>query len=207
MTSRGIVYIDGDEDGLYANFAAPPNWVVHRAEHAGLSAAMNWCLATYPDEASYGWLADDMRPRTRRWDTKLEAEAGSIMLAQADDAWAYLRDPRSVRSGQEPSAGQCWGGDLLRAVGWWGLPKTFQGGTDVAWCNLTAPLGLSRFVDYVLVEHLHWRNGKRQRDELDTDMHDSNNHLHTQNDITVLYNWLASHDFQKTVARIKAVMP
>ena len=207
MTSPGVVYIDGDEDGLYDDIKVPGNWTVHRADHAGLSEALRWCLRTFPNEQSYGWLADDMLPGTSEWDKKLEQAAGSRCMSQADDRWSFVRDPRSARNGIEPTAGQCWGGDLIRAVGWWALPGTFQAGTDVAWARLVHRLGRMRFCDDVVVEHRHWRRGVRKRDRLDTDMHDANGHPHTEQDLERLWGWLGSREFVIAVQRVRRYCP
>lgn len=207
MISRGVVYVDGDEDGLYRHFRVPPNWTVHYAKHAGLSAALDWCLAAYPEEPFYGWLADDMQPRTRGWDRALQSAAGTRCFSQAKDCWVYDLNPSAVAYGLEPSAGMCWGGDLVRAAGWWALPGTFQAGTDVAWIRIVQRLRRMRFCHVATVEHLHWRRGKRERDLLDTDMNDSNGHLHTDRDLEVLWEWLASREFPETVQRLRNLCP
>lgn len=205
MTSAAILYVDDVEAGAYGEIALPANWTLHVAgRHGGLSTALQWCLATYPSERSYGWLADDMRPRTPRFDVILEELAGTCFMSQANDLWAFRRDPEGVRAGREPGAGMCWGGDLVRAVGWWALPATFQGGTDVAWTSLAHHLGRMRFAEGVVVEHQHWRTGKRLKDDLDTDMHDANGHGHTKRDVHRLYRWLRSPDFGRTVERARA---
>ncbi len=202
MKSAGIVYIDGDEDGLYNGFVTPRNWIVHRAEHGGLSQALRWCFETYPNEPFYGWLADDMYPATHRFDKILEAAAERCCMSQAKDDWVYLTWPNEAKQGWEPTAGQCWGGDLVRAVGWWALPGTYQAGTDVAWARLIAELGRMRFCEEVTVEHRQWRTGKRTQDALDTDMLDSNGHAHTQEDLKVLFSWLRGPDFGRTMRRV-----
>lgn len=202
MTSRGVLYIDGDEHGLYDDFVLPANWTRHLAVHGGLSRALDWCLAAYPDEASYGWLADDMCPMTPGWDKTLELAAGTCFMSQARDDWVYGNWPDAVRAGSEPSAGQCWGGNVLRAAGWWALPGSVQAGTDVAWAQMITSLDRMRFCDEVTVEHRHWRTGKRKRDKLDTDMHDDNGHAHTERDLALLRAFLQSRDFWRTQRRI-----
>lgn len=204
MTSPGVLYIDGDERGEYADMAYPDNWTVHLAQHAGLSAALRWCLATYSDEASYGWLADDMIPRTHGWDRALEQAAGRCGMSQAQDLWVAPKLPAEVRLG-EPTAGQCWGGDLLRAVGWWALPGTFQAGTDAAWSILIQRLGRMHYLDEVTVEHRHWRTGKRERDMLDTDMVDYNGHEHTAVDLRKLRRWQRSPEFRHALGRAQSL--
>lgn len=200
MTSRGVFYVDGDEQGLYRDISLPENWTLHVSEHRGLSAALQWVFANYPDEANYGWLADDMAPRTQGWDVALEQAAGRCCMSQAQDLWVAPKFPDAVCRA-ELTAGQCWGGDLIRAVGWWALPDTFQAGTDVAWIRIVAQLGRLRYLPEVTVEHRHWRTGRRAQDALDTDMLDYHGHPHTKRDLDVLYLWLASPAFGHAVQR------
>lgn len=207
MTSRGVVYVDGDEHGLYDELELPDNWDIHRADHAGLSQALRWCLATFPDEPHYGWLADDMQPRTYAWDRRLEQAAGDRCMSQANDLWVFPVHPAAVASGQEPSAGQCWAGPLIRTVGWWALPGTVQAGTDVAWAQIIWRLRRMRFQDDVTVEHLHWRRGLRPHDQLDTDMHDANGHTHTAQDLKLLARFLKSQDLRLAVQRVRMTLP
>jgi hypothetical protein len=202
MTSRGVFYVDGNERGLYDDVVLPPNWTLHIAEHAGLSAALDWCLATYPDESNYGWLADDMCPMTPGWDWTLEQAAGECFMSQARDDWVFNMWPEQAANGSEPTAGHCWGGKLMRAVGWWALPGTVQAGTDVAWARLVYDSERMRFCDTVTVEHRQWRTGKRPRDKLDTDMNDSNGHAHTERDLELLFAWLRGPDYNRAQRRI-----
>jgi len=213
MKSRGVFYIDGDEQGLYDAVVLPKNWTLHIAEHAGLSAALDWCLEAYPDEESYGWLADDMRPLTHGWDRLLEQAAEGGCMSEARDNWVTLawtplvrrsgaRRTQAVTSSCEPTAGMCWSGDLLRAVGWWALPGSVQAGTDVAWARLTCESARFRYLDDVVVEHHHWRSGKRKRDRLDTDMHDANGHDHTGRDLELLSTFLRGNEFNRTMRKI-----
>jgi hypothetical protein len=208
MLSPAILYVDAETADGYERIPLPGNWTLHVAgEHAGLSAALQWGLTAFPSEPSYGWLADDMRPLSPQFDRLLEHAAGTRFMAQAMDNWAAVRDPVSVRRGIEPSAGQCWGGDLVRAVGWWALPGTFQAGTDVAWCRMLSELGRVRYLPHVVVEHRHWRTGKRERDALDTDMWDSNEHEHTERDLEILFSWLKSVEYRRTVGLIRRRCP
>lgn len=166
MTSRGVVYVDGDRYKL----RLPPNWTVHQEPaHLGLQGSMQWCYRQFPDATSYGWLADDTRPRTAGWDVQLEQAAGAWNLAYASDNWISNdqtgRD--RLQTGHDLSSGLCFGGDLVRAVGWWALPGVFQAGIDTAWTEIVRPWNLHRYVADVLVEHRHWRDNARPKDSLD----------------------------------------
>lgn len=169
MTSRGVVYVDEDT-GLYNRLRLPKNWDMHRErEWLSLQGSMSWCLRAFPDASHYGWLADDTRPRTFDWDRRLEAAAGAWCLSYAKDLWMSENkfDVWRLEQGKDLSSGLCWGGSLVRTVGWWALPGVRQAGIDTAWTDLISPLDLHRYTPSVTVEHLNWRTGKRPKDAMD----------------------------------------
>lgn len=202
MTSPGCVYVDETVDD-YQDIKLPRNWTIHYARQWGsLQASLQWCLKRYPDATAYGWLADDVRPRTPGWDTLLEREAGDWCLSYARDLW--LSEAENTRleleEGSNISSGLCWGGKLVRAVGWWALPGVRQAFIDVAWCRIVQPLNLARYTPDVTVEHLNYRTGKRERDAVDDWTRKGVDYI--QADIDTGYAWLSSEDFVDTIRRI-----
>lgn len=168
---------------------------------------MNWVQAQYPNASQYGWLADDTFPRTRGWDEKLEEAAGHGYLAYANDLW-LSRDPGArdaLERGADLSSGLCWGGDLVRAVGWWALPGTRQAGIDTAWTAIVGKLRRHRYLDDVVVEHHNWRTGKRKRDRSDSWVRRGQNYV--QEDIDLRNAWFASRDYLDTLDRVSQLCP
>lgn len=153
----GLVVVNGDPDPRYRDLRLPDGWrVVHRAENGGIVPALNDAFAAMPDEPWYGWLADDAFVRSGPgWDRMLVDRAGPRGIASPDDGW--LEGTRIVW-------GAVWGGELVRAVGWW-MPPTLRGlYTDDFWEAVGRSLGLWRYVPQVRVEHRHPFNGKREPD-------------------------------------------
>lgn len=203
MTSQGVVYVDETVD-LYRDMRLPRNWSIHfEPEWGSLQASMSWCLDAYPAATQYGWLADDTRPRTKGWDKLLEQEADAWCLSYARDLWlSELEHTRlELEDGANLSSGLCWGGDLVRAVGWWALPGVRQAFIDVAWCRIVQPLGLARYTPRVVVEHLNYRTGKRAKDAVDDWSRSGEDYI--QADIDAGYAWLGSDDFIDTIKRIE----
>lgn len=207
MNSQGLLVVDGARHGLYRDLDLPTNWRQLRfSGRHGLSHALRLLVAEYPDASSYGWLADDNLPRTPHFDRLLEEAAGDWCLAYANDGgWVSgtIEGKLALQAGGCFSAGLCWGGELVRTVGWLAFPGSFQAGTDVAWAELVRPYGLHRYLDEVVVEHRHWRSGKRPQDRLDTDMEDTNGQRHTSGDVQRLYEWIGSAEMDETLERIK----
>ncbi len=208
MTSPGVIYVDED-DGSYDNIRLPKNWRIHR-EPAWLSlqGSMQWCFENYPDATQYGWLADDTHPRTHGWDKLLEAEAEGWGLSYANDGW-FSDNPGEVEQlvqGNNLSSGLCWGGDLVRAVGWWALPGVIQAGIDTAWLDIVRPFGLHRYRHDIVVEHLNWRTKKRDYD--DTDLWERPGHgNYIQTDLDTKDQWHWSRDYRSLLLRLEQEAP
>lgn len=228
MTSRGVVIVDGDAD-RYRDLRLPGNWRrIDRRRRFGLSHALQYLLNAYPHASSYGWLSDDNRPRTASFDKALERAAGEWGLAYAHDGgWLCGREPgpaqrrcpfcgqhyddwatseEAVAAGRVLTAGLCWGGELARTVGWLAFPLSFQAGTDVAWSEIVHPFRLHRYCPEVIVEHLHWRAGKRRQDSLDTDEIAPNFQAHTIPDCERLYEWVGSPHHAAVLERLRAAV-
>jgi hypothetical protein len=202
MTSPGVVYVDETVND-YSTIRLPANWTIHyEPEWGSLQASLSWCFDRYPDATQYGWLADDTRPRTGCWDKQLEEAAGDWRLVCAKDLW--LSESPSTRvaleNGNDLSSGLCWGGELVRTVGWWALPGVRQAWIDVAWTKIVHPLHLYRYVDHVTVEHLNYRTGKRERDAVDDWSRGGDDYI--ERDIQVGREWAASDDYIRTIGRV-----
>lgn len=207
-SSPGIVIVDGDEHPDYWNLPVPPGWTLFRHNRRrGLSAGLRDLLEAFPLASSYGWLSDDNYPVTFEFDRRLEEAAGEWCLSYAHDG-GYLSDvnPHAPASGRVLTAGLCWGGELVRTVGWLAFPGSYQAGTDVAWTELVRPLCLHRYLHATIVEHRHWRAGKRLQDELDTDEEDVNGQAHTIEDCRRLWAWIGSEAHEETLGRVEAAV-
>jgi hypothetical protein len=167
MTHRGVLWADGTD---YASVRLPKNWqLIQRDENLGIGPVMNAVFKRFRSASHYGWLADDTLPRTPQFDQRLVEAAGDYGLAYAHDG-GYRSNADydgAIGDGLELTAGLVWSGGLLLAAGWWALPGLRQAYVDVVWCHLISALGLARYTPEVIVEHMQWRNGKRQRDAWD----------------------------------------
>lgn len=206
MRSRGIVYVD-ETVGAYEGIRLPANWALHAEPKWGsLGASMRWCLAQYPDATQYGWLADDTVPRTHGWDRELEEAAGDWGLSYAADLWFSEDDywASQLELGTHLSSGLCWGGDLVRTVGWWAPPGLRQAGIDTAWTAIVSELGLARYTPDVIVEHKNWRTGKRPADAGDEWTRDGEDYI--RRDIETRDRLVVSPEFRAALERVKAAI-
>lgn len=202
MTSRLLVYADpgGDESMVeqYRSMRLPENAVlfIHRMDMAD---TMRRVFENWSYEHCYGWIADDMRPRTPGWDLILEAEAASWGIATCRDM--HLSENPATRDGVLCGA-QCFGGDLVRAVGWWALPGVRQAGIDDAWVTLCSELqDIKRYREDVVVEHWNWRTDSRPYDATDARGRSGDDPF-LQNDLAILEAWRSDGSKDETKKRV-----
>lgn len=207
MTSPGVVYVDETVD-MYRKIRLPKNWTIHyEPEWGSLQASMSWCFEQYPDASHYGWLADDTFPRTPGWDKLLEMSAGPWGLSYARDMWMSEGpiERWEFETGKNLSSGLCWGGELVRTVGWWAIPGVRQAGIDTAWCSIIEPLGLARYRHDIVVEHHNYRTGKRERDEGDSWDRGGDNYV--ERDIATVRKWMATGGYYQALVDISRAGP
>jgi hypothetical protein len=158
ISTPGVVVVDGDKNPAYREIELPAGWTIeYLDENAGPLAIFQAAFEAHPDEPWYGWLADDVIARSGRgWDHELIAKAGPRGIASPNDLWL---------DGRRITWGAVWGGELVRAVGWWMPPKLRHLFADDVWEMIGYRLGLWRYVEDVVVEHRHPFNSKREIDE------------------------------------------
>jgi hypothetical protein len=131
----------------------PDDFVLEIGIRRGLSASMNELFEQYPDELWYGMLADDLLPQTVGWDQALIDACGAWNISYANDLGA-----------RDWPTHPCVGGDLVRAIGWFGFPPCRHYFTDTVWKYLGEHLNNIHRLDHVVVEHLHYSVGKSEHD-------------------------------------------
>ena len=152
------VYVRLDNNDPYLDTLKKLPWPlgfqVHVGPRNGLARAINELYEQFPNEPWYGLLADDLKPQTINWDQKLIAAAGSLGISYPNDGGTNVDLPTHP----------CVGGDLVRAIGWFGLPACQHFFVDTVWQFLGEQLNNIQRLDQVLVEHLHYSFGKSQKD-------------------------------------------
>lgn len=196
FTGPGVVSLDGCD---YPGLCLPPGWSLIRwSEPVGHVAQLQWLYQSYPEAARYGVLTDDQLAETDTFQQRLEAAAGDWCIASAEDGLLHGRN----RLGRPwIAAAPCFGGELVRALGFLALPDGIHTTTDCVWVEVAGPLDLLRFCPNVRVRHLHWRNGTRPRDETDA----IGRAAADGNDRRVMARWRES-ERDPAIARIRAAM-
>jgi hypothetical protein len=146
----GLVFIDGSKG--YGDLRLPNGWKVMRGEvNRGVCGVLNHCFSLYPDLAWYGFISDDSVVRTPLWDQKLLQFMDGYSIIHSNDGW---------RSDERIHGAVIFGGELLRALGWWVPPGLNHCFCDDVWEAIAEKKNLRKYVPDVMVEHLHIANGK-----------------------------------------------
>lgn len=193
MTQKAILYVDGDPQGY--NFTLPSNWsVIYGC--GNLSGSMQYVFTAYPDEKVYGWLADDNHPITHGWCQEVERAAEPFYLVHCRDMYASEMDYRSLIASRNLGAGLCWGGELVRTVGFWSPPFLIQAGIDWFWTSLVSDTPLGVYRPDITVRHDNYRTGRREKDAVDEW------DTHMQPDIDKMKKYRKSAEFRVLKKRI-----
>ncbi len=152
----GLVYIDGSKHPGYDSLRLPKGWEIwKREENRGVCAALNDVFSRFPNLSWYGFISDDSLVRTPFWDELLLEKREDFAIVHSDDGWQAKRRIHGA---------VLFGGELLRALGWWVPPGLVHSFCDDVWETIANALHLRRFVPEVLVEHCHFWNGKTSLD-------------------------------------------
>lgn len=165
----------------------PSTFEVVVGEREGLREALQEMYEKYPQEPWYGFLADDVVPRTKHWDQFLIDTAGKKYISYPNDLGGKPKRP------SHPIVG----GDLVRAVGWFGLPGSKHLYLDTAWQSIGESLKNLKRMDEVIVEHVHPFWNKANSDRIYAE-----NKQRSKNDKENYLRWLSS-EFPSLIVRLK----
>lgn len=187
----GVVWVDGDD---YGDLVLPDNWGHVRTEkRQELGGVLRQVFMQYPNEPFYGFISDDTVPQTRGWNTSLELAAGSWGMASSNDLW----------KGSERMAGAlCFGGNLLRTLGYWVPSGMFHLYIDDVWEVLGRALECWTYRKDIIVEHRHPAINKRQKDA--TDSRTINGKSYAGSDQRHFSQWQATKE--KDIERVKEAL-
>jgi hypothetical protein len=138
------------------NINWPKTFKIVIGKREGVRSAMNELYENNLDLEWYGFLADDVVPKTPYWDRMLISKAGKRNISYPND----LGKPKKQFLPTIP----CVGGDLVRAIGWFGFPATYHFYTDTIWRYIGDHLKNIYRLDDVVVEHMHFGRGKSDMD-------------------------------------------
>lgn len=146
----GVVVADGtkEEGKGYIGTRLPPNWIFsHTGAHCELGECLNRAFNHRPIDPWYGFLTDGCVAVTPGWEAALIEAAGSWGIAYLNDQWKA----GPIEEGHLAPVGRMagplvFGGELLRALGWWAPPGFVHLYIDDVWEMLARGLGNWRYL-------------------------------------------------------------
>lgn len=156
-----VFAIDSDDvqtyEGLMAETAGLNNVKIVIADRMGMNGTLNhWASWFSPDYDYICFMGDDHLPRTGGWDTKLAEAIGS------EPGIAYGND---LLQGENLPTAVVMSSKIIRATGYMSPPALKHLFLDNYWLAMGRALGNANYVPDVILEHLHYTNGKAERDE------------------------------------------
>lgn len=169
-STPGCVVVEGDGEG-YTDLPLPKDWKViftkdYTNKKLGSIGTFNFAFNFMPEEPWYGLMGDDeflMPDSPADWDRRLIMETGK---------WDIAHGWENLNFGKRAQGYCCIGGDLVRAVGYLGVPACWHNfGVDCMWEWLSAPRAFGGgeclqniLVPEIKIEHTHYKLGTADRD-------------------------------------------
>lgn len=196
VSTPGIIVVDRDDYdanlNAYDSLSLPNDWVIAVYDGEPWTAdKSNWIWKTALHDAEWvGWLADDLKPETPNWDTKLIDQLNGWNVISSNDG---LFAPRKL------NGGVCWSNQLLKAAGYIYAPGLRHFYVDDTWERIGRKTGCWHVDMQTLVRHEHdLATGRLDR------MKDHKNSA-WENDERVFSDWCKNEE-GKATERILAVM-
>ena len=168
MRQKAILYVDGPMAG-YDKIKLPDNWSLMNGT-GNLAGSYNEIVKEHNTERCYGWMADDNIPITPYWSYIIEEVCGTWHFVHCKDDWVSAMNEQNremLYQSRNMGGGMCWGGDLMRCVGYWAMPGVVQAGIDWMWTALIGGTPIGVYLHNVTVKHNNFRTGRRPKDKTD----------------------------------------
>jgi hypothetical protein len=157
--SSGLLFVVGWEDPRFHEYQKKiPSEHLLTFPARGLVKALNYVVSCgYAEEyEALGFMGDDHRPRTRGWDS-----AYLRNLQQLGYGYVYGND---LLMGERIPTQVAISSSIIRTLGFFGPPGFTHLNVDVTWKDMGEAIGKLRYLDDVVVEHMHPAAGKANED-------------------------------------------
>lgn len=187
------VFLD-DDDQTLDEYQRHDDVTYHVWPRKRMCPTVNDAAALLSQEYRYlGFLGDDHVIRTHGWDARMIDAAGDWGIAYGDDKL----------QGQNLATHCVMTSNIVTTVGYMALPGTIHLYMDNFWMVLGAECGFLRWLPDVVIEHMHYINGKSVQDEQYAEVNAPAVYGH---DEAIFRTWLESGAAAADVAKIKAAM-
>lgn len=119
---------------------------------------LNFIADKYLNEyKAIGFMGDDHLPRTKGWDAEFLHKINS----NYGFAVCYGND---LLQGDKMATAGVLGSELIRTLGYMVIPTLTHLFADVFWCDLGKATDTLHYFPDIVIEHMHYINGKAQKD-------------------------------------------
>lgn len=157
--SSGLLFVVGTEDPRFDEYfdKIPLRHIIPFPER-GLVKALNYAVSQgYAEEyEALGFMGDDHRPRTVGWDSAYLAN-----LRELGDGYVYGND---LLMGEKIPTQVAISSSIIKSLGFFGPPGFTHLNVDVTWKDMGSALGRIRYLEDVIIEHMHPAAGKADVD-------------------------------------------
>lgn len=170
-SARLIVAIDADDPLIddYTDTARAWNFDLEVGDPSRIGPILNRLAPALAEQYDVvGFMGDDHLPRTEGWDTRLEAAAGEWGVAYGND----------LLQGERLATAVFIGSGIVSTLGYYvppGLKHLYFESPWMAWGRTVESL---TYLDDVVIEHLHYINGKAEQDDLYRDVNSEGMYAH-----------------------------
>jgi hypothetical protein len=181
--------VDDDDPYLEAYLKIDAEFVV--GEHLLFGPKLNQQVAeSAPDYKIIGFMGDDHVPRTQHWDAEIAKVLETTGVAYGNDLLQGETIPTAVFMTS----------NIPQTLGYFCAPNIVHMYIDNVWKNWGERSGCLTYLPDVIIEHLHYVNGKAEMDDLyrecSTLMHDDE----------IRYREYCSAQLDIDIAKIKELM-
>ena len=127
VEGNNLVVVNGGSDD-YEGLVVPKGWEVLRvSETKGYHEILNSIFNLFPDEAYYGVIPENVIVQSVDWDEKIKSYSKNRYIVNCDDGNMESFPFTGMR---------IWPGDLVRKIGYWGIPNLHTAGFDQGWIKI-----------------------------------------------------------------------
>lgn len=126
-TGNNFVIVNGGSDD-YSSVVLPKGWELFRlTEIKGVCEILSNLYKLHSSEEFYGLIPDNCVVQCAEWQQKIKEIVKGKYVVSCDDGNINPFPFTGIR---------CWPGDLIRKVGFWGIPDIFASGFDEGWIKI-----------------------------------------------------------------------
>jgi hypothetical protein len=191
VASDLVFVLDQDNEKTYDRLPGVM-YKIHNTQSRGLCEPLNHTAVAYADQYSYiGFMGDDSRPRTFRWDQLMldEMKKKPLSVAYGNDLLQGKKLPTAILMSSV----------IIQKLGYMAPPTLRHQWSDLFWLDLGQKLGTLTYFPNIIIEHLHHSVGKSSTDQTYID---ATNRLIRRHDRDAYKKYYQEH-FAKDIEKLK----